>query len=110
MVAVSVFFFFSSRRRHTRWPRDWSSDVCSSDLCFAEVHLGVCRSAPFECVPAGQVQVPGGVRHGLRVVGEPKIGRAACRERAEDWMEEVMTKRDKERDRMGKLRGSRSML
>src|SRR5439155_12698986 len=24
---------FSSRRRHTRWPRDWSSDVCSSDLC-----------------------------------------------------------------------------
>src|SRR5439155_4412738 len=24
------FFFFSSRRRHTRWPRDWSSDVCSS--------------------------------------------------------------------------------
>src|SRR5690625_5539792 len=27
-------FFFSSRRRHTRWPRDWSSDVCSSDLKF----------------------------------------------------------------------------
>src|SRR5215510_13452062 len=27
-----LFFFFSSRRRHTRWPRDWSSDVCSSDL------------------------------------------------------------------------------
>src|SRR6266508_5435401 len=26
------FFFFSSRRRHTSWPRDWSSDVCSSDL------------------------------------------------------------------------------
>src|SRR5690625_7788714 len=25
-------FCFSSRRRHTRWPRDWSSDVCSSDL------------------------------------------------------------------------------
>src|SRR6266508_479577 len=25
-------FFFSSRRRHTRWPHDWSSDVCSSDL------------------------------------------------------------------------------
>src|SRR5690625_6485958 len=31
-VVCSVFFFFSSRRRHTRWPRDWSSDVCSSDL------------------------------------------------------------------------------
>src|SRR5690606_39395338 len=26
------FFFFSSRRRHTRFSRDWSSDVCSSDL------------------------------------------------------------------------------
>src|SRR5450432_3801021 len=26
------FFFFSSRRRHTRSDRDWSSDVCSSDL------------------------------------------------------------------------------
>src|SRR5439155_10892369 len=25
-------FFFSRRGRHTRWPRDWSSDVCSSDL------------------------------------------------------------------------------
>src|SRR5690625_7825557 len=29
---TASFFFFSSRRRHTRWPRDWSSDVCSSDL------------------------------------------------------------------------------
>src|SRR5690606_39834218 len=28
----SIFFFFSSRRRHTRFSRDWSSDVCSSDL------------------------------------------------------------------------------
>src|SRR5205809_5909044 len=28
------FFFFSSRRRHTRCSRDWSSDVCSSDLRF----------------------------------------------------------------------------
>src|SRR2546421_8898886 len=28
------FFFFSSRRRHTRSDRDWSSDVCSSDLEF----------------------------------------------------------------------------
>src|SRR5690348_8375907 len=27
-----VLFFFSSRRRHTRWTGDWSSDVCSSDL------------------------------------------------------------------------------
>src|SRR5690625_6194079 len=31
-------FFFSSRRRHTRWPRDWSSDVCSSDLDILKLH------------------------------------------------------------------------
>src|SRR5690606_42090895 len=31
------FFFFSSRRRHTRFSRDWSSDVCSSDLFMAVV-------------------------------------------------------------------------
>src|SRR5690625_7992299 len=31
-----IVFFFSSRRRHTRWPRDWSSDVCSSDLFLTE--------------------------------------------------------------------------
>src|SRR5690606_39478874 len=30
--SVGVTFFFSSRRRHTRFSRDWSSDVCSSDL------------------------------------------------------------------------------
>src|SRR5436309_16068930 len=29
---MRFFFFFSSRRRHTRFSRDWSSDVCSSDL------------------------------------------------------------------------------
>src|SRR2546421_2035737 len=32
MVDCLIFFFFSSRRRHTRSDRDWSSDVCSSDL------------------------------------------------------------------------------
>src|SRR6266513_3315050 len=32
MLATSWSFFFSSRRRHTRSKRDWSSDVCSSDL------------------------------------------------------------------------------
>src|SRR5439155_3166911 len=38
---ASVDFFFSSRRRHTRWPRDWSSDVCSSDLD-TNYHAGGC--------------------------------------------------------------------
>src|SRR5699024_11262133 len=31
-LSCSLFFFFSSRRRHTMSKRDWSSDVCSSDL------------------------------------------------------------------------------
>src|SRR5882762_7883370 len=34
MLFMFVFFFFSSRRRHTRFKCDWSSDVCSSDLIF----------------------------------------------------------------------------
>src|SRR2546422_6366367 len=34
-LLLMSFFFFSSRRRHTRCSRDWSSDVCSSDLDIA---------------------------------------------------------------------------
>src|SRR6266498_13061 len=33
---IFFFFFFSSRRRHTRCGRDWSSDVCSSDLAYTD--------------------------------------------------------------------------
>src|SRR5690349_22421061 len=36
-----VFFFFSSRRRHTRSLRDWSSDVCSSDLAITVTERNV---------------------------------------------------------------------
>src|ERR1035441_373589 len=35
------FFFFSSRRRHTRCLSDWSSDVCSSDLCVLAIVLSL---------------------------------------------------------------------
>src|SRR2546430_9394594 len=35
-----IFFFFSSRRRHTRFDCDWSSDVCSSDLRPRELAAG----------------------------------------------------------------------
>src|SRR6266513_5457910 len=38
------YFFFSSRRRHTRSKRDWSSDVCSSDL--AQARAAIDRGAP----------------------------------------------------------------
>src|SRR2546422_6711627 len=41
-----MFFFFSSRRRHTRCSRDWSSDVCSSDLfLFASLFWGAYEQA-----------------------------------------------------------------
>src|SRR6266513_744784 len=36
MQKLSIFFFFSSRRRHTRSKRDWSSEVCSSDLLWID--------------------------------------------------------------------------
>src|SRR5690606_40250266 len=51
--SLSCFFFFSSRRRHTRFSRDWSSDVCSSDLrprsCFPPLaaHPERAGGAPF---------------------------------------------------------------
>src|SRR5690606_39309915 len=43
---------FSSRRRHTRFSRDWSSDVCSSDLFLAHIlqfqfHRALCRAAGY---------------------------------------------------------------
>src|SRR2546429_7036016 len=50
VIGISFYFFFSSRRRHTRCSRDWSSDVCSSDLgspypSAGAVHRGAWRSA-----------------------------------------------------------------
>src|SRR2546422_11546837 len=64
-----MFFFFSSRRRHTRCSRDWSSDVCSSDLDNALVALGAAvvdpaptgpreasaKGAQYESTPEGLV-------------------------------------------------------
>src|SRR2546430_11817502 len=67
---VWVFFFFSSRRRHTRFDCDWSSDVCSSDLGdVREQRSGAARDVVFaggvvvERVGANREVVPaGGVR------------------------------------------------
>src|SRR3712207_8799184 len=42
------FFFFSSRRRHTRYWRDWSSDVCSSDLADIQCMLNSLGQALLE--------------------------------------------------------------
>src|SRR5207253_5295477 len=93
---------FSSRRRHTRWPRDWSSDVCSSDLyyrgcvaynqgkiataeaCFrraverkpdyalALYQLGLCRERQDD---------PAGASAAFQAAIASQIGRASCRER-----------------------------
>src|SRR3712207_9538492 len=41
-----MYFFFSSRRRHTRYWRDWSSDVCSSDLLVFRILAMVMWVAP----------------------------------------------------------------
>src|SRR2546429_4447002 len=86
-------FFFSSRRRHTRCSRDWSSDVCSSDLGRAE-HLDG-KADVLDLAFDGMVDLHAHAAvlavftlEGLRI-GEQRacgnaclqIGRASCRER-----------------------------
>src|SRR5216683_6675805 len=52
MRRVRFFFFFSSRRRHTRSDRDWSSDVCSSDLPLAAPFADRGAGCPRDADPA----------------------------------------------------------
>src|SRR5699024_12057999 len=104
-------FFFSSRRRHTRSKRDWSSDVCSSDLILVELvgqqfgfvagkgPGGVLVSLQMPHEPGGDVAV-GGVQHlavahagaaGHRLGGvrseERRVGKEGrCRWSREHWM------------------------
>src|SRR5687768_18108589 len=55
------FFFFSSRRRHTRCSRDWSSDVCSSDLLLNEPELGLRPVAFLDDDPLEVENAPAGL-------------------------------------------------
>src|SRR5699024_12503511 len=55
-----MFFFFSSRRRHTRSKRDWSSDVCSSDL--SPWHP--LRASPQDNSPSSSSSCPGKIETG----------------------------------------------
>src|SRR5690606_40425148 len=94
------FFFFSSRRRHTRFSRDWSSDVCSSDLgnlpgVFCryniisqhETRIGVqvVNELIVQGAPSAQNEIGGFPAPAItrRAVLGREIGRASCRERVE---------------------------
>src|SRR5690606_40998194 len=92
-------FFFSSRRRHTRFSRDWSSDVCSSDLIsraitpegVVDIFAAAGLEKPDISIPSDEflAEVRGMPQRNLAVEllrklleGElKKIGRASCRER-----------------------------
>src|SRR5437879_13085488 len=80
-------FFFSSRRRHTRYIGDWSSDVCSSDLGVDETVADQGRAAIiYSDRTSSQRAAIGAVRNqGAAIdVGTTRvveIGRASCRER-----------------------------
>src|SRR2546422_5131900 len=77
-----VPFFFSSRRRHTRCSRDWSSDVCSSDLGV----LVVAQDPPDHGPDARQVTLDEKV----------EIGRASCRGKSVDLGGRRIIKKKKE--------------
>src|SRR5205085_4227566 len=93
------FFFFSSRRRHTRFDCDWSSDVCSSDLCDrlgVLIRIVLPLSAPAFVVVAlfsftqawneflyALVFTNSVATRTVTVGLTQKIGRASCRERVD---------------------------
>src|SRR5204863_1136585 len=76
---IPIFFFFSSRRRHTRSLRDWSSDVCSSDLAEAERpyadQVGGIADLAGRVARQGELRVP--AAHPFAVVAHPNQGLAA---------------------------------
>src|SRR5207253_7687712 len=92
VIARFLLFFFSSRRRHTRWPRDWSSDVCSSDLEQEVIELrllaGIIVSVTWVRRPGQKAQfdhlllkLPMLGQIAKKFSTSQKIGRASCRER-----------------------------
>src|SRR5690348_5504036 len=88
-------FFFSSRRRHTRWTGDWSSDVCSSDLPVQHINAtdGLFRletgAAAAGAITCHKLVISAGLSASklARTITysngyqPPEIGRASCRER-----------------------------
>src|SRR5690349_23378018 len=83
MVFDVFFFFFSSRRRHTRSLRDWSSDVCSSDLVYV---TGIGRGDGRQAVELGVMELL--TRHVDRVgLFRPLV-------RSEEHTSELQSRRD----------------
>src|SRR5690349_22966253 len=83
-----LYFFFSSRRRHTRSLRDWSSDVCSSDLAARLERLadagGICLSGLAHDRVADKLDLEWAALGEVSVRNIPypvQIGRASCRGR-----------------------------
>src|SRR5690349_23545268 len=68
LVCRASYFFFSSRRRHTRSLRDWSSDVCSSDLCRLREATAVRQSDAMEVVLANPRGFCAGVERAIEIV------------------------------------------
>src|SRR5699024_3478533 len=77
LICLSIVFFFSSRRRHTRSKRDWSSDVCSSDLG------GAPGRTPGPPLPRG-APAPRHVRGTTRLWFSPAVDRIGDNS-ADDW-------------------------
>src|SRR5207245_5840143 len=80
-VLVGLFFFFSSRRRHTRCYRDWSSDVCSSDLTDERGQPGRGTARPPSELPGHGKKTIGSergtaVRRNTRTFGAHRLRRA----------------------------------
>src|SRR3712207_7269691 len=93
-----MFFFFSSRRRHTRYWRDWSSDVCSSDLALLRDRPEVV-GGNYRLVFDGEDGFSrwlAGFYAAIRALGFwYEIGRASCRERVEISVVAVSLKKKK---------------
>src|SRR5690349_24107545 len=73
-LSFFFFFFFSSRRRHTRSLRDWSSDVCSSDLGSDAIFLienGKLKFESYYKLPAAQTDKENCVAHNGSLIPIP---------------------------------------
>src|SRR2546429_5365375 len=73
MCSCNVVFFFSSRRRHTRCSRDWSSDVCSSDLLQAGATLAAGLAIPPMLRASAEHSLPNPIPGGLDLLGNGHI-------------------------------------